>query len=1266
MRSLSISCAALLCAGFVMAQSAGTLTGTVSDPAKAVVAGAPVEAKNTNTGFVYKASTSATGNYTIAELPAGTYEVTVSAPGFKKEARPGVEVVAATTFRVDFTLQVGANSELVTVTAEAPDLKTESGELSHNVTTDTLDSLPILTIGTNVFGSGGVRNPLAALQLLPGASYSGDLTLVINGMPNSSQSIRIEGQDATNGLWRVANSVDQTGVDAIQEIVVETSNFAAEYGQAGGGYVNMTMKSGTNQFHGGAFDYLANDAFNSGEANTNAGTSNSLKDGQHVRPSLRRNDFGGTIGGPVRLGKLYNGTNKTFFFFSYEEYVTKTLTTNVTATVPTTAYQAGNFGTAVGPALIGTGNVDALGQTLFASEIFDPNSTRQVNGQVVRTPFPNQVIPATELDPTALKIQAFLPQPNAGAPGALTNNYLVPSYFNYTHNEVPTLKLDHNLSPTKKLAAFYSANHVYSPGNNGYTQVFSGATPTQQLSQTSRVNYDQTITPTLLMHVGVGLIQTSQWNTPAYTYNQSQLFGNAVFPASNYFPTITPGSGAYGGSTIGMGAAGFALPGRDTKPTAVNSFTWVKGNHTYKFGGELIFEGLPIVVGDRAFGQIAFSANETADPYATGLTFANGTTGYAYASFLTGNANSVVTQGLDDMRLGNHAFGLYAQDSWKVTRKLTLDYGLRYDYATLLAEEHGRMQNAAFDLPNPAIGGRLGTVIYGGSGNYPGPMNSNYPFALGPRLGIAYSIDKKNVLRLGAGITYGTSPNNSYLSYSIADFYTFQDQPLAGVAASQLRYGDPQAAGNPFGIAPLKFPNFSPLYPFQTAPGYSPPESPFISIDRHAGRLPRQIQWSLGLQREVIRGLVVEAAYVGNRGVWWTAPLNDTPNMDGLQLSQLSSFGLNPASASDLALLNTPIASANGVENATIAQRFPNLKVVMTPGGLPTVPSVYPGFPATQGLGQALRPYPQWTGVPGFLGPPNGMTWYDSLQAKVTKRFSHGLTANYAFTWQKGLAEGAEGDTSYVGQTSPVINDIYNYAQNKQLNQYVRPLISIISFTYQTPKLRGDSSAAKGLSWVTKDWTLAGLATYQSGALIELARSNNNLLNELQVGAVPFNNPAIWGGASTAQNLVAGQPLFMPGITPNCGCFNPETQLVLNPKAFVDAPAGQYGTAPPFLNNYRWQRQPSESASIGRIFPLSKERKVQLQVRLEFTSNLFNRFRLSAPSSTNPSSTTLNLDPFLPGQTQIGALSGGYGFVNTYNGAGQLQRQGQMVARLTF
>jgi len=1243
-----------------MAQSAGTITGTVADPAGAVVPGAPVEAKNTGTGSVYKAATSGTGNYTISELPAGTYELTVTAQGFKKEVRPGVEVAAQTTFRVDFALQVGAAAESVTITAEAPLLKTESGELSHNVTTASMDSLPILTIGSD---GAGVRNPLAAFLLLPGANYGADATLQINGMPSSSQSIRIEGQDATSGFWNQINSQNQTGVDAIQEVVIETSNYAAEYGQAGGGYINYTMKSGTNQYHGTAFDYFVNEALNAGTPFTNAGLTNSQRDNQLVRNRLRRNDFGGTFGGPVRLGKLYNGTNKTFFFFSYEDYANNINTTNGLSTVPTAAMLQGNLALPAidTPALTigGVAQKDALGTALFANQIFDPLTQQTVSGQVVRTPFLNQQIPLTRFDPASAAILALIPL--ATNPNLLVNNYSVPLYTNYTHTEIPTLKLDHNLSPTMKVSMFYSANREYGPGNNGFTQTFSGASPTDSLSQTTRINFDQTITPTLLMHIGAGLLQTTVYTEPQHTYNQSQLFGNNSFYVP-YFPSITGASSfTLGGLGVGLGNGGFgALWQKDTKPTFTNSFTWVKGNHTYKFGGELIFEGLPLANTSRANGVFGFAAAESADPFSTGVAYQNGSTGFGYGSFLLGAYNSLAVSPQDTLKLGNHAFGLYAQDSWKVTHKLTIDYGLRYDYATLLSEEHGRMQDAAFGLPDPAIANRIGTVVYGGDCKAtPGcnGLNSNYPYALGPRLGIAYQIDKNTVLRLGAGITYGASSNNAYLSYSVPDFYTYNDQAQAGIPAGEpLKYGNPFAVGNPFGNAPLKWPNFAPLFPFQTAPGYTPPSSPFISIDRNAGRLPRQIQWSLGVQRQLAKGLVVDIAYVGNRGVWWAAPVLDGPNYNALQPSQVTAAGLNVNSASDLQLLNTPITSP------LVQQRFPNLQIVTLPNQLQVVPSVYPGFPASQVLGQALRAEPQWDGIPPFLGPPLGQTWYDSMQMKVTKRYQHGLTANYAFTWQKELDNGSGASTSYFTPATPRINDVYNLNQNKQLNGFDYPLVSIISLTYQTPKLRGDSKGIKAASWVTKDWTIAGLFRYQSGALIPTASSNNNFLNELQRGTNPFNNPAVWGGGSTFQNIVAGQPLFLQN--PNCGCFDPTKTLVLNPAAWTDAPAGQFGTAPAFLNNYRWQRQPAESASFGRIFPLAKEGKVNLQVRFEATSNLFNRTFLSAPSAANPSSPVLYTNKFQSGA--VGALSSGFGFVNTTNGAGTSPRQAQIVARITF
>ena len=260
----------LLALSAVAQTNLGTITGTITDPAGAVVPNAPIEAKNTATGAVYPVASSATGNYTISQLPLGTYEMSVTVAGFKKYTRTGITVEAFGIYRIDPVLEVGATTESVVVEAAAPLLKTESTEVSYNIPTNTLDDLPILTLSGapagffNSSGLGNVRNPLAALQLMPGTDFATDNTLRVNGMPSSSQSINIEGQDASNGFWKQVTQVNQAGADAIQEVTVQTSNYAAEYGQAGGGYINYTMKSGTNQLHGSGFDYFVNTVLNAG------------------------------------------------------------------------------------------------------------------------------------------------------------------------------------------------------------------------------------------------------------------------------------------------------------------------------------------------------------------------------------------------------------------------------------------------------------------------------------------------------------------------------------------------------------------------------------------------------------------------------------------------------------------------------------------------------------------------------------------------------------------------------------------------------------------------------------------------------------------------------------------------------------------------------------------------------------------------------------------------------------------------------------------
>ncbi len=262
---------------------------------------------------------------------------------------------------------------------------------------------------------------------------------------------------------------------------------------------------------------------------------------------------------------------------------------------------------------------------------------------------------------------------------------------------------------------------------------------------------------------------------------------------------------------------------------------------------------------------------------------------------------------------------------------------------------------------------------------------------------------------------------------------------------------------------------------------------------------------------------MVDAAYVGNRGAWWASPLLAGLNYNALTPQGLlndrqygDTTGINVRNPTDAALLNTQINSP-----AVIA-RFP---------GLANPNNVYPGFPATQTLVQALRPYPQWNGIPPFLGPPMGDTWYDSLQIKATQRLSHGLSAQVAYTWQKELTNGTNSNTSYVTPSPPLINDVFNIALNKQISGFSLPQTLIIAFNYTTPRIHGDSTAMKALSWVARDWTLGGVLRYQSGQLLQTPPSANNLLSNLQRG--PANNPAIWGGGYTFMNRVPGQPLFL-------------------------------------------------------------------------------------------------------------------------------------------
>jgi hypothetical protein len=1177
MRQLRTTVCAIFLTLPLLAQSdRGTITGTVSDPAGAVVASAALQARNVENGAIYEAASTATGNYTLAQLPAGTYELTVTVPGFKKFVRQGLGVQVAQVMRIDIALEVGSASESVTVTEAAPLLKTESGELSHNVTSQRLDDLPILSPAT-----GAIRSPMAVMQLAPGTFYTPGSDWRVNGAPASSGSIRVEGLDATNGYNSDRQAQTQPSVDSIEETSIQTSNFAAEFGQAGGGVFNLTMKSGTNLFHGSVYDYFVNEVLNAGTPFTDDGHGNLL------RPSARRNDYGFTVGGPVRIPRVYDGRNSTFFFFSWEQQRANQLINNQVNTVPTPAYRAGNFAEALTGRTLAT---DPLGRSILEGAIYDPSTQRLAsNGQIIRDQFPANQIPLGRMDPVAQKVQALIPLPTL--PG-LVNNGIYP-YLSERLNTIPALKLDQNLGSKRKLSFYWShtgSTAPFAPGSGnaeGFPVPITAARGTYIYSHIERLSYDESISPTLLLHLAGGFqYLTFDDHAPELNYDAFKELGLKGTTGVRQFPYFSGLTAARGG----VGNLGAFVQAFNTlnKPTFNASLTWVKNNHTYKFGGDFRTEGYPWVSFSNISGSFAFATTQTTLPSTSGQNLQGGTVGFPYASFFLGLVNTGNISVPSGARNGKWQLGTFVQDSWKITRKLTLDYGLRWDYSTYYHEQYGRLPNLSATTPNPSAGGMPGATIY--EGNLPGRCQcqfaKNYPYAFGPRIGAAYQITPKTVLRAGFGIVYnGTANGGGAASASSSNPFS---SPAFGDPAMVLANGLP----------------FTPVWPVISPGAYPLPSNPGaltgvpIVVDQNAGRPARQVQWSVGVQRELFRNLAVEASYVANTGAWWPAGALVSYNANTIE--GLKARGLDVALAGDRTILASPLTSA-----AAIARGF---------GKAP-----YNGFPLSSTVAQALRPFPQYASALTPQWSPLGRTWYESLQFKVTKRYSYGLDFTYTLAWQKQLYMGSEADR---GGFAAAVNDVFNRPQNKYLSGYDQPITTVLAANYTLQKWQlAPGAAGNALSWALRDWQVGAVLQYASGLPIRVPLANNQLAASLFRG--------------TNANRVPGVPLFTQDI--NCHCFDPNTTFILNPAAWADPAPGTWGTSAAYYTDYRGQRRPNEAMSLGRLFRFKEG--MSLQIRMEFT-NVFNRARFADPTSTNAQATQTRAAP--NGQT-----ISGFGWLNT-------------------
>lgn len=1180
----------------------GTITGTVTDAAGAVVPGAAIEVRNANTNVAYPTVTTDTGVYTVLRLPPGGYGITVTAAGFKTLNRTGISVAAGQTLPLDLALEVGAVSESVTVTAEATLLKTESGDVVHNVTLAQLNNLPILGVGGANAGSNGIRNPFNSAILVPGVSFTPNFAMIVNGAPTNTAAYRIEGLDNTNHTVAFANTQSQPSPDAVEEIAIQTSNYAAEYGQAGGGLFNVTMKSGTNAFHGTTYMYFVNEKLNAGLPFS------FTPEGGKYRPRARRWDTGGTFGGPVKIPGVYDGKNKTFFFYSYE-YFREFQDLSFTATLPNKLYQAGNFSTispvganfdttlGVPQASIAT---DGLGRQVFANAIYDPATRSTTSGGVgVADVFTGNIIPVSRFSPVAVEIQKLLPN--------LSNNALYNNYNGFSPGErvgkIPSIKLDHSITTNHKLSFFYNhtetnAQYTIPNGNaDGLPELLTGARGSKPIGgPVWRMNYDATLSPTLLLHLGAGYSYIYFFDNGPYT-NSGKRFDCATIKlegciGSFNFPTIFSSNVTTPVRLGGMQQLGNALAHAAThtqRPSANANLTYIRGNHTYKMGGEMWAQGN--ITGPPTGVGLTFGANATALP--ASLVTGAFSPGFGYASFLLGAVSAAQQNAPVNARMGKTQWGFFAQDSWKLTRKFTVDYGLRWDYATAAHEQYGRSANLGL-IPNAAVGGRIGAPIFEATCgcNFVG----TYKHAWAPRFGFAYELNSKTVIRGGWGLAYAV-PNDIGLQ------------------------NNGNLTNTPTGVNGFAYLNQAGTMPQPTWPNFSASQTPLAgqtvstflaSLDRSAARPPRQNQWSFGVQREISKDFVVEASWVANRGVWWSGPLG---YLNQVSPAAFQAAGLDPYN--------------NPADNILLGSALSSTAVINRVGsGRP-----YAGYAATNTLFNAMRPFPQFQTI-AMQNSATGQTWYDSLQVKATKRMSHGLQVNGVFTWSKSLTN---------------IRPNLFLASNKSHQSTDVPFLFNVNILYTTPKL----GANRWIGLATKDWQLGAFLQYASGLLLTPpAATNTNFI----------------GGSE--QYRVAGEPLYLKDL--NCGCINPYTDVVLNPKAWANPVNGAFGPATgTFYGDFRAARRPLENFNLGRNFRLTE--KVTFSLRAEFV-NIFNRMQIGNPGLTAPGTA--------PSRNAAGQYSGGFGVVNlTVSGPNtaptttannvvgqlfQLPRSGTLIGRISF
>jgi outer membrane receptor protein involved in Fe transport len=1032
---LLLAAFSLVAGARVLAQSGrGTLTGTVKDVSGSVVSGASLNLKEANTGSTYVGTSSNEGLFTFPELQPGTYTLEVNAAGFGSFQQAGIVVEVASTSTVIAELKVGTAQTTVSVTSDASHLETESSDVGFTMSPQVLESLPL------PFG-GEIRNPLEFAALSPG--FAGTMTNNPSSPP--AGAFKLSGGQQGGGDILLDGSTTELAsanmqvtygfsVEAVSEFKVMTNTFDAQYGSASGGVVNLASKQGTNSFHGSAYDLLKNRVV---DANSWLNNYQNAVFGPKstTKPLDTQNDFGASVGGPVRVPWLYNGRDKTFFFFNYEGFRQVNGGTSLLS-APTQAMLAGDFSSLLTPVTIN-------GQTIQPVQLYDYSTCTGANqGQPCQAYANNKITEAP--DPVFVAASKVMPSAPSGVTSPYDNINITSS--NHEQADMWSIRMDENINARNKITGSYFTGNMPYVSTSSLGSLYTGGNT--QGNKYLRLGYDYFISPTMLNHFNAGYTRRHRVEGSGqggYGGDWASKFGlkgvgNKVFPRFSY---NYPQSGI---NTPSDGASAFD----DNVFQYDDVVSWQKGRHNLRFGGEFRAAQFNLNILTGSAGQFNFTQGPTSTPSDTN-------SGFGFASFYLGAASNafISIPQANGWRAKYVAF--FAADDWKFNNKLTLNLGLRYDVPIPVTEERNRTSFVDPTLANPGAGGRPGAYVFEGKGA--GRLGGSTPQsifnkAFGPRVGISYSVDPNTVIRAGYGIYFSTQRVGGFAENDSQGFFS--------------SYTFPNAASNQTPVAVL---SQIAAYPGKLPPFIDPTvmneQGNALFIESKVDR-PGTIQnWTLDVQRQLPFQTIVDVAYVGAHGDHLQAFLHD-PNQG------------NPANMTRGACLQVDIASQAG--NAACA-------------GQPVVAAPYAGFSGT--VSQALRPFPQYGTVSvdsATMSDPFGDYTYDALQVQVTKRLSSGLAVLANYSWSKNITNADSeypSEAGWEGNGNAGALNTYNLKAEKALSSFDIPQRVVLAWTYDLPFGKGKKFANHGgvVNVVAGGWEIAAVQKYQSGNPLSVSTS---------------------------------------------------------------------------------------------------------------------------------------------------------------------------------